>query len=433
MSKYYFGNVYIGGTTEHLTIKKMYILEKNRFILKRVVDGSDQIVDLDLRHVIPGDYQIRNHQGIIHIQVGVDEGGNMFTAGQIKGSNPAHEHRSYRVPTNADTLTYPYYIYTDPGESKTLEDLTHAVTLDWLPTETPEERKARIKREKIADWKARLCVIAKEYADQNRSQDWAHEHGHGWQAKPSVCLDLDHTNADHMPYIKHADNISVHLPKTIGIAWRAISLYESINNASFFDIGEESKHQWATRREYKRGDYKRGRAPNLHTYICLKDHSSTSRTMPGTGTPAALEHWSEALRIVGVPSGVNITTGDGIENLVKKVEQEFTETRTDDRGRATVVYEEVHFLWHAMMAQQTAWDTAYDKREVRELKVTSRENGSESASPGAIIYKADDTPVDASRAIQVEAAGLYADQDWVDLFRHQFWAARKYCIPTDKE
>lgn len=179
-----------------------------------------------------------------------------------------------------------------------------------------EEQKQVIKAMNIAMWKHRLKVVAEKFDSANQSQKWAHEAARGGLPDPQVCLDLDADNDDHLPEIRRADNISVHWPKVIGIAWRAVSIYEEPNYGSMWGADNEGVALWAEGRLYVEGDVVR--TSGSVAFVALRTHTSAAGDEPDSMTGT----W-EIDKLQGVPASVNLSTGEGFEDLIAEVERDF--------------------------------------------------------------------------------------------------------------
>ena len=419
-SNLYVGTPAFAGVENVPKLMKAYLIAEKHLIIERLFGGKRTVLEVDMRQMRPiiVDYPDNNIREVI--------------LREQSFSNPVTQEldddlivilisnlttRKYgtslcvTIPDNTtQPTTYPFFIFTEEGETETVTTVDPASD-DWeqlsLPTETAEEKAARIKVRNILKWKNDLALAAQKYASENRAQDWAHEHGHSYSTTPGVVLDLNENNADHMFYIQHADHISIYIPKLLGLTWRVLSAYENPRLLSFYDIGDATEDQWQVFIEYKQGDYKRH---NGVSFVCLRDHQSTVANAPGEAGGTRM--W-QVLMLDRIPSGINLSDGTGIKELVESVVNEMND--------------DVHFLWHATASQHAKWKAAFDAKRIHKIDVTSRFYNLESAEPGDLVYTSPRlAPADREDALQRKRAEGYQDADWVDLYVNHFQSARRY-------
>ena len=191
------------------------------------------------------------------------------------------------------TITsFPAYPLWPAGETQGAQEIEST-----HPVGFPRLSGAALKATNLADWTGRIAAMAVAFEAGDDAQRWAAEEAHGTRAAPNVAAGLDPSVAADQPYIRKADNTAIHWPKMVGLCWRAI------------------------------GYYRRAEADGTR----------------------------DAADAMGLPSSIDLATGDGIEALVAKAETEFA------LGGA----ERPVYAWHyAAGANEGEWTAYYGARQV---------------------------------------------------------------------
>lgn len=380
-------------------IKKIVEERENVLSIKREIDGSDNLIKVDLTNIPAGLHYNKQSADTFENLVKDNLWGirrlthesniNVNIAGQITGSPvPKHDDNDYYHGI------YPRYIFVGAGETVAL-DTGNGVVPSWIPTQTNDERTAKIRISKANNWERRLHKVAVEFDSEDLSRKWAQHAGKYERENPEVGLNLNRRNADHLKELSKIDNTSIHRCQLLGVAFRIVRLYRNTDNANAFH--DATIAAWAAG-AIAQGDY---RTHSDKTWIAKSAHTAAESNKPGTEGGNAV--WKEA-KLDGAPTlfhdgskltGLNISTGDGIEEFVSMMESQFDVSPRD------------HF--NLAGKYEALWSDHADSRIIYTM------NPDTGLGQGK-IYEATINPHDNSSKTQRQAALLHSKADWYDLY-----------------
>lgn len=433
-------------------VLKIEVLSPSRYIIKRVIDGTEEITDFDFSNLVDGGRVDRNYSDTVY---SVEHNGNEFFVKMCSADTTATD---ALADEGGHVETFPEYLYLAEGETETPE--TPTVTPSWLPVAPTG---AEVKAKNVADWKLRLKVVAKEkFEDFNFSQKWAHE-----QARSeNVCLDLDIENPVHATEMRKADNTSIHWTKLIGLGDKVVKLYEDALGAIPFtfaklpifetnvvykvdqvvvyekdayrclqnytatvdtprtpgESGNSAYWRQISLPEWEIGSHTIGnyRLQDSKIYKCLQTHVSDTENPYTPGATGSETYWAEQfLNAIptgyiappdgGTPKQIDLTTGEGIEELIAVVEADF----------------DIPILtWHyAAGSNEATWTGYYDNRQVWSTNAVT-------ALGQANIHTVTYNPEDPSSEHQADMALAQSWADWNQLYKTYYVEARDYVAPV---
>lgn len=383
--------VSVHGASGAHTIKKI-VEERAGFLsIKREIDGADDLLKVDLTNIPAGLHYPGSHTDSFETLVGDNLYGirrlthetpniNVNIAGQLTGTpKPEHDDADYYAGP------YPRYIFVGAGETVSLD--TGAGTAPaWVPTQTTQQRDAKIRIEKANGWERTLHALAVAFDTTDFSLKWAAQEAKYRQGEPEIGISLRKRIAREVIAVSKIDNVSVHLCQLLGLAFRAVRLYRSMSNAKAFDLSNITV--WAAG-EIAQGDYRRH---NNKTWIAISAHTATDSNAPGTAGGNAV--WKQTL-LDGVPSTVNVTTGAGIEALVTTVKSHF------DLGARK--------LFRLAGQHETFWSSKAVGKQISTMNLTT-------GAGDALLYNATISAHNPRDNVQPAVAGFHSDENWYELF-----------------
>lgn len=310
--------------------------------------------------------------------------------------------------------------------------------------ETVEQKAARTKRERVADWQRTITKIATFFFETDKTSELAFDYAIHTNSPQNRNVRLDRRFTSHREALLAEEIVKWTRQRLIGLLQRCLDRYKSPETRVPFSLNRST--EWQADKNYRAGDYEKWGGV---TYWCLKNHTASGTNTPGVDTtfwqPVYLDNIPstftydvisyDGLRRQLTPKSVtiNIETGAGILDLIHCIAQEFgyTDDLPADQQPPEMLHESEYRThgtpryFYGVIEKVSVWK---DKMDAYELW-TGKPELPTAIVPGGKIYQA---RVAHQRKSQERDALSQTKADWLNLAEN-YHRALKTPIPIDSQ